>query len=91
MWTIWVCSSLLFGYVPCADHPSEKLYSLTRVCTLISVILNMLALDFTVRSTVKCVSYPPVHPTLRLTDNTSIKLWVIFLAVSYFFLIKIHD
>ena len=51
MWTIWVCSSLLFGYVPGADHPSEKLYSLTRVCTLISVILNMLALD----------SYSPIN------------------------------
>ena len=45
MWTIWVCSSLLFGCVPGVDHPTEKIYSLTRLCTLISVILNMLALD----------------------------------------------
>ena len=90
MWTIWVCYSLLFGHVPGANHPSEKIYSFTRVCTLISVILNMLALDSSrpIDCQVRIVS---PGPSYARADHASIKLWVIFLAVSHLFLIKIYD
>ena len=86
-WTIWVCSSLLFGHVPGTDHPSEKVYSFTRVCTLITVILNMLALDSS--SPIDCqVRIISPGSSYARADHTSIKLWVIFLAVSHFFLMK---
>jgi hypothetical protein len=42
-------------------------------------------------STVECVSYPQVSSWLKLTQNTSAKLWIIFELVSQPFSIKIDS
>ncbi|KAN0141798.1 hypothetical protein V8E53_000260 [Lactarius tabidus] len=58
------------------------IYSLARVCTLIAVILNMLAFDSSTPINCQVGIIFPVPPTLGLTKNDSAKLWVIFELIS---------
>lgn len=74
-----------FGHIPSAGHPSEKIYSFTRVCTLITLILNMVGFDSSIPINCQVRIISPVSPTLGLTKNLPEKLWVIFEVVSHLF------
>jgi hypothetical protein len=83
-WTIWVCS-VLSGFVfaqRIIDLYPLQIYSITRVATLLSVILNMVRFDTTAP-----IYYCQVSPlfnvrVFRNKLNYVPKVWTTFIAVS---------